>query len=328
MMPLTGETTPSAARTMQHDRTGYPGGGTSQGRLPPSSYRRSQPSTGGTSIFNEQAGNEILVFDYLGGDQPLTQQDLGATGFLNQSFIMGGSIVYTATFDLANQQGFDDVVEMTGGMTLREDNAGRIKQIPIPRDPYYQSTGSWQQNLDDQWAIKRTGLDTSAGTAWTLAGEILEPVVVAVVDSGLAWNHEDIDHENIWINEDEIVGNGIDDDGNRYIDDVIGWNFVDKHNVPWDFDGHGTFVAGVIAATHNDVGIAGVNPAAKIMVLKAMDAVGNTHASFVAEAIVYAADNGAQIINVSIGGESLTEIERMAIEYADDQGFPRRRRSG
>lgn len=143
------------------------------------------------------------------------------------------------------------------------------------------------------------------------------PVVVAVIDTGLDWHHLDFSPDNIWRNDGEDPDNGVDDDGNGYIDDVIGWNFMADNNKPWDFDGHGTLIAGIIAATQdNGVGIAGINPHAKIMVVKAVSDFGFTRASFIAEAIVYAVDNGAQVINLSVGGEHLNNMEQAAINMA------------
>ena len=181
-------------------------------------------------------------------------------------------------------------------------------------DPYFAGSGAWGQDFDDQWAIKRSGLDFADP-------EGLEPVTVAVIDSGVDWFHPDLPQSSLWRNQGEIPANGIDDDGNGYVDDLIGWNFIDDDKSPWDQDGHGTFVAGVIAAgSNNGTGIMGINPAARIMALKALDAFGNGHASMIAEAIAYAVDNGAKVINLSLGGRKFTEVERLAIEHANDNG--------
>ena len=95
-----------------------------------------------------------------------------------------------------------------------------------------------------------------------------------MVDSGVAWDHPDL-APNIWSNPDEIAGNGVDDDGNGRVDDVRGWDFVDGDNNPWDYDGHGTHVAGTIAARgNNGVGITGVAWQASIMPVRALDAHG------------------------------------------------------
>jgi subtilisin family serine protease len=187
-----------------------------------------------------------------------------------------------------------------------------------PDTHYFVSQGSWGQNYADQWALKRIGFDSAPNSAWRLVKRDAEPVVVAVIDTGLDWNHKDIDWDNIWHNPKEIPGNGIDDDHNGYVDDVIGWDFFDQDNQPWDYDGHGTMVAGIIAGGWNDKsGIAGVNPFARLMVVKAINNFGHTRASYIAQAIAYAADNGARVINLSVGGKEITKVEQAAIEYAD-----------
>ena len=199
-------------------------------------------------------------------------------------------------------------------------NAGWTIQSRV-RDPYYLSRGSWGQDYDDEWAIKRVGFTNDENSAWNLLDSKAKLVVVAVIDSGLAWNHEDLSLENLWINENEIPENGKDDDRNGYIDDVVGWNFVQKNNLPWDFGGHGTLLAGVIAGSQNNgIGIAGINPHAKIMVLKVVDDRGRTNAGLVAKAILYAAYNGARVINLSVGGKDLTLAGKLAIDYAHHKG--------
>ena len=184
-------------------------------------------------------------------------------------------------------------------------------------DPFMGTSGSWGQQGDDQWALKRVRIPE----AWGELGSNPQPVIVAVIDTGLDWNHLDLGWDAIWINEDEIAGNGVDDDRNGFIDDRIGWDFFANNNQPWDYDGHGTFIAGVIAAqSGNGIGIAGGNPHARIMVVKAVNNFGGTRASRIAEGIIYAVDNGAQIINLSVGGEGFTEPERRALDYAEEHG--------
>ncbi len=205
------------------------------------------------------------------------------------------------------------------GLTF-DTNYCRIKELP-PNDPLYTGNRAWRQSYDNQWAIKRIGLDAGKKSAWRMLGDSPQPVTIAVIDTGLDWNHLDFDWDNLWRNPGEIPDNGIDDDNNGYIDDVIGWNFFGRNNKPWDHDGHGTIVAGIIAAdSDNDIGISGINPHARIMVLKAINAFGHSRASYLAKAIVYAVDNGARVINMSVGGPEITEVERQAIDYAVSRG--------
>lgn len=182
-------------------------------------------------------------------------------------------------------------------------------------DTFYNSYGSWGQEFADQWALKHLQLSPSASDSE------LKPVTVAVIDTGLDFLHPDMDLRNIWRNSAEIQ-NGKDDDGNGYIDDLIGWNFVDSNNNPWDYSGHGTHIAGVIAAnTGNGEGIAGINPAARIMNLKAANFAGNARGSSVAAAIYYAADMGARIINLSLAGFNISKVEQEALRYAHNKGL-------
>lgn len=206
-----------------------------------------------------------------------------------------------------------------GALALSVSALGQAQELS-PNDPYYYSVGSWGQKYDDQWAVKQVGFG-GPKTAWDLLGSNPKPVVVAVVDTGLDWNHFDLSSDNIWRNADEIPENGIDDDNNGFIDDQIGWDFFTQSNKPWDNDGHGTFVSGLIAAKKdNRIGIAGINPYARIMVVKAVNNFGHSRASFVARGIVYAVDNGAKIINLSVGGPDASLVEKAALDYAAEKG--------
>ncbi|MEG4803615.1 S8 family serine peptidase [Microcoleus sp. ARI1-B5] len=147
-------------------------------------------------------------------------------------------------------------------------------------------------------------------------------IVVAVVDSGVDYTHPDLDG-NIWRNPGEIAGNGIDDDRNGFIDDIRGWDFVVNDNDPMDddLDGHGTHVAGSIAAERNNFGITGVAPNAKIMPVRVLPASGSGSVSNIAAGIRYAADNGANVINLSLGNEFVpSNVVNNAIQYANNKG--------
>jgi len=144
-----------------------------------------------------------------------------------------------------------------------------------------------------------------APEAWA-AGYTGRGVVVAVIDSGVDYTHPDL-ASNIWVNSREIPNDGIDNDANGFVDDIRGWNFNGNRglgsNDPMDDNGHGTHVAGTIAALRNGVGVTGVAPNAKIMPLKVKDPTAPTFDDYhtsVAKAIRYAVDNGARVINMSI----------------------------
>ncbi|MBD2494436.1 S8 family serine peptidase [Nostoc sp. FACHB-280] len=144
-------------------------------------------------------------------------------------------------------------------------------------------------------------------------------ITVAVVDSGVDRNHRDL-NSNIWKNTKEIAGNNKDDDGNGYIDDVYGWNFVSNNNNTLDKNGHGTHVAGTIAGVNNSFGVTGIAYNAKIMPVKVLSDNGSGSDSAIANGIRYAVDNGANVINVSIGKEQPNTDIQLAVEYASSKG--------
>jgi len=151
----------------------------------------------------------------------------------------------------------------SGAVEYAEPNY-QIQLQGIPNDPLF----------SNQWGLHNTGqsggtsdADIDAPAAWNIR-KSANAVVVAVIDSGVDYNHEDLS-ANLWQNPGETPGNSIDDDGNGYIDDVYGWDFCSNDSDPMDTDGHGTQVAGVIAARgNNGKGISGVAWYGKIMALR------------------------------------------------------------
>jgi len=155
--------------------------------------------------------------------------------------------------------------------------------------------------------------DIDAPEAWDLYTGSAD-VVIAVVDTGVDYTHPDL-AQNIWINTDEIAGNGIDDDGNGYIDDIRGWDFRNKDNNPMDDHNHGTHCAGTIGATGaNGAGVTGVMWNVRIMPLKFMSSSGSGYTSDAVAAILYANKNGAHVISNSWGGSSYSQTLKDAID--------------
>ncbi|MFM9058605.1 MAG: DVUA0089 family protein [Planctomycetaceae bacterium] len=191
---------------------------------------------------------------------------------------------------------------------------------PFPDVPYQpgDDPGIDLVNAPAVWAQGHTG----AGT------------VVAVLDTGVDYNHPDL-FQNIWVNPREIAGDGIDNDQNGFVDDVRGWDFVDNDAAPMDIvegvdwrglpgnRGHGTHVAGTIAAARNGIGSTGVAPDARIMPVRVLfnrDADNAVRALAIARGIRYAADNGAHVINMSLGGGPPSSAIEQALRHATSRG--------
>jgi len=156
-----------------------------------------------------------------------------------------------------------------------------------------------------------------APEVWT-RGYTGQGIVVAVVDTGVDYTHPDLD-ANIWVNSREIAGNGIDDDGNGFIDDIRGWDFVNNDNNPLDRNGHGTHVAGTIAGENNGFGVTGVAYNSRIMAVQVLSDTGSGSYTGVANGIRYAANNGAHVINLSLGGGYSGDVYS-AVQYASNRG--------
>ena len=172
------------------------------------------------------------------------------------------------------------------------------------------------------WALVNDGsggtadADMDADQAWDLETGSRD-IVVAVVDSGVDTAHPDL-AANLWTHPGETPDNGIDDDGNGYVDDVHGWDFADGDNHPVDTHGHGTHVAGIIGAVgNNGLGVTGVCWQVSIMPLRYITAADYGTTADAIAAIEYAAANGADVINLSWGGGDYSQALKDAIDAAD-----------
>jgi subtilisin family serine protease len=178
--------------------------------------------------------------------------------------------------------------------------------MPTSNVPYYGGANDWNLNAINApqvWARGYTG----------------SGIVVAVIDTGVDYRHSDLVN-NMWVNGGEIAGNRRDDDGNGYVDDDRGWDFAHDDNNPLDLHGHGTHVAGTIAAARNDAGTTGVAYGARIMPLQVFDAYGVGYGNHsLAAAIRYAVNNGADIINLSVWWDYSPAVAR-ALNYASQRG--------
>lgn len=191
----------------------------------------------------------------------------------------------------------------------------------IPNDTYFASS---------QYALRNTGtqppydpgttdadIDMDAGWEYTTGDS---SVVLAIIDTGIDPSHPEFQGR-LWMNPDEEFDEE-DNDGNGFVDDGFGWNFINDNNATNDDNGHGTHVAGIAAGTgNNGVGIAGVNWQCRIMAVRVLGADGSGTATSVAGGIVYAANEGAHVISLSLGHLGTPAVvESTAVAYAESLG--------
>lgn len=226
----------------------------------------------------------------------------------------------SSTWYKATLKSNTDVVTTLQGL-LKEDyilsaepdyirESGDIGQPTITSDPM----------MAEQYYLNGLGIKP----AWDYLSQQSIPsggkrdVVVAVIDTGVDYTQPDL-VGNMWTNTAEIAGNGIDDDGNGYVDDIYGASIQggSKTGDPKDDNGHGTHVAGIVASSaNNSIGGVGVAYNVKIMAIKAGQASGVFSSSDIASAIYYAADKGADVINMSFGGYGRSILEEDALQVA------------
>lgn len=197
-----------------------------------------------------------------------------------------------------------------------------IKQVPDEPSALFNDPA-----INQAWGLKKA----DAARAWSLTKGSRE-IVVAVIDTGIDIKHEDL-KENLWKNPGETgvdamgrdkASNGIDDDGNGFVDDIYGWNFVSNNNRLDDNHGHGTHIAGIIGASAgNGKGIIGIAPEVSIMTLKYYDpkVPGADNLKNTVASIKYAVKMGANIINYSGGGTEFSQEEHDAIKEAEAKGI-------
>ncbi len=249
-------------------------------------------------LYDEVYGNQITVI-YEGSepDRVSYQNDLDDT------YKIG---LFTSDAASADAYAVDlKRLNTLPGVLLAEPNykvsTGEVITAAYVNDPQYSS----------QWGLQKIGIET----AWEKTTGNSD-IVVAVIDTGIDYTHEEL-AANIWHNPDEIAGNGADDDGNGLVDDVTGYDFVNRDNDPMDDNRHGTHCAGIIGArSNNTVGGAGVSPSVSLMPLKVLAANGTGSTLSIYYGFKYAVENGARIISMSLGGYGFNYLSYYGAYYA------------
>ena len=207
----------------------------------------------------------------------------------------------------------DDLAALTDYVKYAEPNyySGIMGVSPAnePNDTLY----------SQQWANEAIQADTVQARMAADSTVSDTNQVIAIIDTGVDKDHEDLKNK-MWVNTAELNGSpGVDDDQNGFIDDTYGWDFINNDGNPMDDNSHGTHCAGSAAAeVNNQKGIAGVSPGAKIMAVKVMQSSGYGASADIAQGILYAANNGASVISMSIGGAAQSQVQKdaLAVAYA------------
>lgn len=193
-------------------------------------------------------------------------------------------------------------------------------EADVPTDKYWKAQWGFNNTGKNNWVAGPQGEDIHALDAWKIT-KGSSNIIIAVIDSGAKIDHPDL-QENIYTNQAELNGTeGVDDDGNGYVDDVHGWDFAYNDPNPDDEIGHGTHVAGLIGASHNTIGIAGMMAHVQIMPLKFLTKERKGDTKHAVMAIDYAIKMGAKIINNSWGSEGQSEFLQKAIQAANEKGI-------
>jgi subtilisin family serine protease len=250
--------------------------------------------------------HEILVqfsegTSYEDIEQWMTQKDFVISGYIPGIDVWKGRGEETAVTQLLSNK----IEQQDDFVTWLEPNHVVYAADMVPNDTFY---------LPQQENLQVIGLPS----AWEIS--VGNNMQLAIIDTGVDLDHSDLVNK-IWLNLAEIPDNGVDDDDNGYVDDTHGWDFVNNDNVPQDDNSHGSFVSGIAAAeSDNGIGIASVSWQTEILPLKVLNSSGSGNSSAVAEAIIYAADNGVKIINLSLETDMESQALADAVVYAADKG--------
>ena len=312
---------PEVATCNHHHRAAYREGEVIVKFKPASSAKMAPSRSAGVVRSNVNSVDAVLSkLGVIGAEQlmPLT----GAGGPQRTRAYNGGYVesddmskLYCLQLDVENGVEVFEAVDALNELEDVEYAEPNYLVYTLEADDVNSAAAKYEQEplFKEQWAFNAINLKN----VWTKRTITDKRPVIAIIDTGVDITHPDL-AANIWTNEREANGaEGADDDANGFKDDLHGWDFVNQTARIGDWNGHGTHVAGIAAAVgNNGIGITGANPDALIMPITVMQSDGTGDVATIIKGIDYAAANGADVINISLGGYGYSLAEEQALARA------------
>lgn len=258
----------------------------------------------GTTELAEHVPGELLVRFSAGMDSAQAARKMAEMGVTHKKEIRGIRV---------------HLVGLPPGLSVEQaiDRFSRMQGVEFAEPNYILRIAETSPvEITDQWGLTKIHTEE----AWNTLNESQKnEVLLATVDTGVDRSRSDLSSR-IWADPDETPGDGIDNDGNGYVDDTWGWDFVNNDNNPVDDQMHGTAVTSVMVAAQDNAGMVGICPWCKVIAVKVLNAQGSGTLDVVASGIIYAAQNGARVINLSLAGSAGAQTLEDAVNFAWDQG--------
>ncbi len=258
------------------------------------------------------------------GSKLLEQKSFKSIGDFEKLNLSFGDFAKLSNVDLSNKAVSElmsnpEIEYVEPNWIIKVDPVDTNKEVLDPK--YSQQWGLTNdgKNSGGWFSRGKAGEDVNAEKAWEISKGSKE-VIVAVIDTGIDFTHPDL-KDQMWTNDAELNGiEGVDDDGNGYVDDIYGYDFANNDGNPTDGHSHGTHCAGVIGASHNSIGVKGVMANVKLMGIKFLTDSGSGETIGAIKSVEYAMRNGAHITSNSWGGGERSEALKEAIQAAQDAG--------
>ncbi|WP_372651413.1 S8 family serine peptidase [Halobacteriovorax sp.] len=258
------------------------------------------------------------------GSKLLEQKAFKSIGDFEKLNLSFGDFAKLSNVDLSNKaiselMNNPEIEYVEPNWIIKVDPVDTNKEILDPKFSQQWGLVNDGKNSGGWFSRGKAGEDVNAEKAWDIT-KGSKDIVVAVIDTGIDFTHPDL-KDQMWTNDAELNGiEGVDDDGNGFVDDIYGYDFANNDGNPTDGHSHGTHCAGVIGASHNSIGVKGVMANVKLMGIKFLTDSGSGETIGAIKSVEYATKMGAHITSNSWGGGERSEALKEAIQAAQDAG--------